>query len=197
MSPNCHTLELCIKGDRLSYIFGIKMFSSFLALFLLSIAVECTKYKECSAEEQTEIQTIVNLMGSSTWQDVMKSLDTGRHRLVERLIRNNRIGREYDDLTWVCNGNLLLSTKKCDESIAGLTRSLFGNHVLLCTDTMKDFNYQYCDLVGVMVHEFAHHIGVESARDHNDGANGDSVYNFGDALRDLCVAENRNRELNF
>ena len=173
------------------------MFISFLSVFLLSIAVECTKYKECTAEEQAEIQTIVDLMGSSTWQDKMKSLSTGRHRLVERLIRNNRIGREYNDLTWVCNGKLLLSKQTCDESIAGQTRSLFGNHVLLCTNTMTRLNYQYCDLAEVMVHEFAHHIGVNSDRDHNDGPNGDSVYNFGFAMRDFCKAEKRDRALNF
>ena len=147
--------------------------------------------------EQVEIQSVVNLMGSSDWQNKMKTLDTGRGPVVTRLIRKNRIGREYDEITWVCNGHLLFSREGCEGSLTGLARTVFGSKILLCTNNMKKFQYKYCNVVEVMTHEFAHHIGVSSAKDHNDGPNGDAVYRWGYAMRDFCVAEGRQRLLDW
>ena len=164
---------------------------------ILSVTVNCTAFQGCTALEQAEIQSVVNLIGSYDWQNKMKSLDTGRGPVVSRLIRKNRIGREYDEITWVCNGRLLASRDGCEGNITGKTRTYFGFKILLCTNSMKKFQYKYCNLVEVMTHEFAHHIGVGSAKGHVDGPNGDAVYRWGYAMSDFCVVEGRQRLLDW
>lgn len=80
-----------------------------------------------------------------------------------------------------------------NQGLGGFSHGGPGNRVNICYYNRVDSGDTLCDLVGVVVHEFGHSIGVPRLENHNNPTpyvrDNDPVYVMGDRARDFCKTD--------
>jgi hypothetical protein len=101
------------------------------------------------------------------------------------------MARKIDDIKVHCAERL-----RCRGNRVGVSGGLITDIIHICYEKMEDLHYAFCDLAGVVAHEYGHMIGMPRALfgGHNDG-DIDATRMFGWFVKDLCRQDNLDRSL--
>ena len=107
-----------------------------------------------------------------------------------------RMRRKAPKLKFSCAKKVLC--RDGQDNRAGFHGSgILGNKIRICWNRVVEQNKRFCDLAGLMTHEFGHAVGIPKERfSRHHREQDDKVYQFGFFARELCRVKGHDRELN-
>ena len=167
-----------------------------VAIWFLSACCSAPAYaqaertRNCSHEAKENINQAIQYMELNL--DTLRNdyeFDARLPRKDERVRR--RMARKIDDIKVHC-----AETRFRCRDVVGKSAGVITDRIHICYEKMRERGSGFCDLVGVVSHEYGHMIGMPRALfgRHNDGAI-DATRMFGWFVEDLCEQDNLDRPL--
>lgn len=149
-------------------------------------------FRHCSAKAKANIREAIDFMDAHK-RELKKEFKLAKRKGKRRRIRR-RFDRKLHKLRFSCAERVLCRAKS--PRVAMHPGGIATRKVRICYDKIVSKNYDFCNFVNTVSHEFGHAIGIKKARlgRHHKKRN-DRVYRFGNFAENLCREEGWNRPL--
>ncbi len=166
----------------------------FVLLSLKSEPVEAkSKVKQCNGDATRNLLAAKKFIidNLTTLQyDFEVNVRSKKERRIRDRMRKKAMGMKFS-----CAKKVLCRDGQTER--AGFHGSgVLGNKVRICWNRVVEQNKRFCDLAGLVTHEFGHAVGIPKERfsQHHKQQN-DKVYQFGFFARELCLVKGLDRGL--